>query len=237
MPRNATNESPGPAEKTDSLTEIREGNGRMWAAWRLGKEVQEALSERADYGAMKEMSCDNASEAEKLRTYRAMARRVSEKELSDICAMCEKHGKKWGPTFIVALARITKATDRRRVAESVIRKRLGLREVNRQIRIAIARKDVRNVTSSAAEPAKQNRKKATRVGRKRGLDWTSEAEIMDEIREMCLTWERFQEDLMANTGDDPPGGTKMVSDKVLRMLGETMKQIHALRKQMERSRM
>ncbi len=78
--------------------------------------------------------------AEKYRKYRGMADRLSEKELRDICDLCEKEEKGWGPTFLVELSRITTSRERKQMAKKAIRNRWGLIEFKRQIRLKVGRK-------------------------------------------------------------------------------------------------
>lgn len=161
----------------------------MWRAWQTGREVLEELGKRSDYGAMKERVRGNASEATRMRNYRGMARRITESELSDIVALCELHGRAWGPSFLVALGRVKKAADRRQLAETAIQNHWGLTEFRRQIRLQFGQ-----------EPVKKRAKTliADCTGRKRRLDWMDEAEILDELSQLCLGLLRFSQDLREN---------------------------------------
>lgn len=161
----------------------------MRQAWQTGRELLEELGKHSGYGAMKEKVRGNASEATRMRNYRGMARRITESELNNIVELCELHGRAWGPTFLVELGRVKKAADRRQLAEAAIQNHWGLTEFTRQIRLQFGQKPLKKQAKTQI---------ASRTGRKRRLDWQDEAEILDELSQLCLGLLRFGQDLRAN---------------------------------------
>lgn len=163
----------------------------MWAAWELGRQLIEQLGTRAPYGAMKETVGGDESKAEKYRKLRSMASRVTEKELATLFELTELHGKRWGPSHLVAVSRLRKASDRRRIAKMAIQDGWGLAKIQRRIRRMLG-----------------PQRDAARVGRKMQVDLTDEAEIVDQINSLCVGWMRFAGQLQ---GGHIQGGVKVGS--------------------------
>ncbi|QDU59564.1 hypothetical protein Pan216_03940 [Planctomycetes bacterium Pan216] len=184
--------------RDDSPEDVKKGNKRMWDAWKQGRELIGEVGMFAGYGAMKEVADGNASIAERLRKYRAMANRISEKELGTICERCRASSRAWGPTFLVELSRLPGRRERNDVAKSAIRDRWGVAELKRRVRLML-------------DP----RKVSTRVGRNRRLDWTSEAEILHEIKRLCVTWIRFKSELeQTDSKQMPIAGSRRLTKPV-----------------------
>ncbi len=190
----------------------------MWTAWKQGRSLLADLGKRAAYGAMKEKTDGNASQAERLRTYRAMAQRISESELSTICGLCELHGKAWGPTFLVALSRLGTARERREMSKLAIREGWGLAEVQRRIK--------RNLGPQ---------KDATRVGRKRHVNIMDKADILDQINSLCVGWIRFAAQLEQDDVEvGEKAGLELLPAKLRKQVAEVTKRIAALQKLAEK---
>ena len=161
-------------ERIDSPERIRQGNESMWEAWELGRELLDELGDHAGYGKMSDRAGEDESQAEKLRKLRSMARRITRAELGTICELTAMHGKAWGPTHLVALSRLPRVADRRKLAKTAIREHWGLTELQRQVKRQLGPMN---------DP--------TKVGRKRDLDMTDEAAILDQIQGLCLSWIRL----------------------------------------------
>jgi len=158
----------------------------MWAAFDLGEELCKELGMRSEYGAMRNLTGGDASQSEKMRKYRAMAKRITHSELGDICELTQLHGKAWGPTHLVALSRLTKVSERRKIAKVALREGWGLAELQRRIRRLLG-----------------PQKDATVVGRKRHIDLMSETDILEQINALCLSWIRLNTQLQQT--EDLPG--------------------------------
>ena len=184
-------------KRNDTVESINAGNAAMWAAFTLGKELRNELGMRSDYGAMRDLTDGDASQSEKMRKYRGMSKRITQAELGDICELTQLHGKAWGPTHLVALSRLTKVGERRKIAKAAISEGWGLAELQRRIRRQIG-----------------PQKNATVVGRKRQIDLNSEADILEQINGLCLSWIRLNTQLQHTT--DIPGkhGLAMLPKKL-----------------------
>lgn len=204
-------------ERLDPPERIHDGNEAMWAAWTLGRELLDELGDRAGYREMQKRAGGDDSAAEKMRKYRGMARRITREELGDICELTHLHGKAWGPTHLVALSRLTRVADRRKMAKTAIREGWGLAELERRVRRQLG-------------PMKD----PMTVGRKRELDLTDEAEILEQIQKLCLSWIR----LAAQLQDDEilPGekvGLELLPKKLRQQFLEVSKSVAELKKQAE----
>lgn len=157
----------------------------MMAAWQEGRELLDRLGPRAKSGTMLEASGQDLSEAERLRKRRAVASRLTEKEVQEICDRCEKYSRPWGPQYLVALSRLPKASERRKIVTLALQEGWGLKELQRRIRVELAQ---------SGTPARRNRLGA---GRRRKIDWTNPNEIADEIERMATSWLHFSEELEA----------------------------------------
>ncbi|QGJ69938.1 Hypothetical protein PBC10988_16270 [Planctomycetales bacterium 10988] len=188
--------------------EVKEANEKMKEAWELGRDLLDQLGMKANYGAMKSAASGEISTAEKYRKYRSMANRITEKELEAICKMCEKENKIWGPTFLVELSRLRTSKDRRQLAKNAIREGWGLIEFKRQIRLMIGPGSV-----------------SSRVGRKRKVDWTDEAEILDELAQMCHGWTRFAAEIQVNTSTENNSGLELLTKSLRERFEEASEQI------------
>lgn len=201
----------------DSPKRIRERNERMWEAWELGCELLDDLGDHAPYWAMQERSGGDESAAEKLRKYRAMARRITEAELGVICELTGLHGKAWGPTHLVALSRLTRVADRRKLAKKAIREHWGLAELQRQVKRQLG-------------PIKD----PTKVGRKLDLDLTDEAAILDQIQSLCLSWIRLAAQLQQEpNGNEEKLGLELLPKKLREQFMKASTLIAELQKRVE----
>ena len=189
----------------------------MWEAWQLGHELLEELGERSTYGAMKERAADNPSLAEKLRKYRAMANVMTEAELETICELCEQHGKAWGPTFLVALGRLPRVRDRRKLAKQAIRNGWGLDELQRRIRREIG-----------------PQRDAKLVGRKRQVDLMSETAILEQIQGLCLSWIRLNTQLQQTSDRPAKAGLALLPKKLREEFTEVATLIAELQQRAEK---
>ncbi len=189
MPTNIATKNNQRKKRRDKPGKVKQANKKMREAWELGTELIDELGMFSGYGAMRDRAKGDNSLAEKYRKYRGMADCLSEKELRDICDLCEKEEKGWGPTFLVELSRITTSRGRKQMAKKAIQHRWGLIEFKRQIRLIIG--------SGAGT--------VNRVGRKRLLDWKNKAEVLDQLSQICLGWTHFSEDLQTNTLPHEPG--------------------------------
>ncbi|QDT64771.1 hypothetical protein [Calycomorphotria hydatis] len=149
----------------DSPKAIKQGQKRMRFAWEEGHRILETVGLRASYRDMMTVSGENASKAEQMRKYRAMANRIPETELGTIGKLCIQHGKAWGPTHLVTLSRLTRSAERRALAKTAIRERWGHTELKRQIRRMLG-------------PVSNERHR----GRKRMLDVNDQEQVLDQIR-------------------------------------------------------
>ncbi len=188
MPKNIATKNNQRKKRRDKPGKVKQANKKMREAWELGTELIDELGMFSEYGAMRDRAKKDHSLAEKYRKYRGMADRLTEKELRDICDLCEKEEKGWGPTFLVELSRITTARQRRQVAKKAIQHRWGLIEFKRQIRLKISPKIKCDKTNTFS-----------RVGHKRHLDWTCETEILDELSQTCNGWIHLVNDIEANS--------------------------------------
>ena len=173
-------------KRRDTDDSINMGNAAMWTALNLGVELRKELGLRSDYGAMKAKTKGDESQAEKMRKYRAMATRITRSELKDISELTQLHGKALGPTHLVALSRLTKVGERRKIAKVAIREGWGLAELQRRMRRQLG-----------------PQKDATVVGRKRQIDLMSETAILEQISGLCLSWIRLNTQLQQT--EDLPG--------------------------------
>lgn len=132
---------------------------------------------------MADASEENASEAERIRKLRTVGLRLTEREVKDICKRCEKADRAWGPQYLVTLSRLPNASERKKMVASALREGMGLKEVKRSVRVRL---------SEMGTPARQNRRGA---GRRRKIDWSSAAEIGDEIERMAVSWIHLSNEL------------------------------------------
>jgi len=196
--QNTRRTQPTSTRRHDKPADIQRANGEMREAWKLGRQLTERLGERAAYGAMKEAAGGDESTAEKFRKLRSMASRVTEKELRTVFELCELHGRRWGPSHLVALSRLAKANDRRRMAKIAIQDGWGLAEIQRRIRRMLG-----------------PQRDAARVGRKMQVDLTDEAEIVDQINSLCVGWMRFAGQLQdADVEGDVKIGLALLPKKI-----------------------
>jgi hypothetical protein len=173
-----------PERRHDKLTDIRAGNEKMWAAWELGRHLIDQLGMHASYGAMKEFAGGDESTAERYRKLRSTANRITQDELSTIFELCELHGKAWGPTYLVALGRLSTVRERRQMARDAIQAGWGLAEFQRRVRRKLG-----------------TEKDGARVGRKRQLDLMDEGEILEEVSRHCEGWIRLAALLQSDDAD------------------------------------
>jgi len=155
----------------------------MLAAWREGKEILDRLGLRAGYRAMADASSKNSSEAERIRKLRSIGLRMTEREVEEICARCEKAERAWGPQFLIALCRLPKVSERKKMVTLALRQNVGLKELQRRVRVKL---------SETGTPARYNRRGA---GRRRKLDWRNAAVIGDEIERMAHSWIHLSDEL------------------------------------------
>ena len=160
----------------------------MLAAWKLGREVTNEIGMRSGYGAMRDKTNGDISEAEKLRKYRAMSDRITEKELEQIASWCVQHRTAWGPTHLCELRRVRLKRDRQKIALESIRNAYGLIELKRAIRL------LNRSNGMNANPAG--------VGRKRLLDWSRPAAVLDETQRICDRFLAFTSDLSSLADSD-----------------------------------
>lgn len=166
-------------------TKVQEANAKMMAAWKEGRELLDRLGPRAKSGTMLEASGQDLSEAERLRKLRAVASRMTEKEVKEICNRCEKAVKPLGPQFLVALSRLPTRAERRKAVTQVLKLDWGLKELQRFVRVQM---------TGSSESHPRNRRQA---GRHRKLNYLNPAEVRDEIEGMCVSWQRFHRELVA----------------------------------------
>jgi hypothetical protein len=169
---------------------IEMGNAKMLAAWKQGVALSSADGKRPNMVAIRQASGGSASEAERLRKYRAMSQRITEPELRRITAWCLEFERAWGPTFLCVLSRIGQKKIRQRIAKDAIEQRLGLVELKRMVRIEKGSPD------SIKSPT-------TRVGRRRSLDWTQPTNVLDEIHQVCRVFLTFANDIRRVTEERP----------------------------------
>jgi len=204
-------------ERSDSPERIRQGNESMWEAWELGRELLDELGDHAGYRQMQNRAGEDESQAEKLRKLRSMARRITKAELGTICKLTEMHDKAWGPTHLVALSRLTRVADRRKMAKRAIREHWGLAELQRQVKRQLG-------------PIKD----PTKVGRKRDLDLTDEAAILDQIQGLCLSWIRLAAQLQQEPiGDADKLGLALLPKKLREQFLEASTLIAELQRRSE----
>ena len=67
----------------------------------------------------------------KMRKYRAMSQRITQKELETICTLCLKHVRALGRTFLVAFTPSRKIAVRRELIKQTIKEHWGLSELKR----------------------------------------------------------------------------------------------------------
>lgn len=204
-------------KRNDTVESINAGNTAMWAAFDLGKELRKELGMRSDYGAMRDLTDGDASQSEKMRKYRAMAKRITHSELGDICELTQLHGKAWGPTHLVALSRLTKVAERRKIAKVALKEGWGLAELQRRIRRQLG-------------PQKDSKV----VGRKRQIDLKSEADILEQINGLCLSWIRLNMQLQHT--EDLPGknGLELMPKKLREQFTEAATLIAELQQRTEK---
>jgi len=164
---------------------IQKANTKMMTAWQEGRGLLDRLGPRAASGAMIEESGQDLSEAERLRKLRAMASRMTEIEVKEICRRCKHAGRAWGPQFLVALCRLPKRAERGKVVTVALKEGWGLKELKRRIRVAL---------SQSGTPARSKRLSA---GRRRKIDWSIPHEIADEVEGMANSWLHLRDEMEA----------------------------------------
>lgn len=172
-----------------SPAKVEKGIDSMRVAWNKGIKFTITDSngkEKPDSAAIKK-ACKGdankaASEAEKLRKYRAMSTRIKEEDLNQIFNWCRESNRAWGPTLLCELSSIPGTTARMRIAKHAIKHRMGLVDLKRMVRL---KKGSPNSIRS----------KTARVGRKRTLDWSDPKIVADEIRQVCRLFLTFANDM------------------------------------------
>lgn len=193
-------------QRRDDPQRIELANAKMRQAWQDGRELVERFDARATYGAMKELSGGDKSTAQRHWTYRKMASRITQNELEAICELTLRHGKCWGPTFLVTLSRVETRQERWKLAKIAIEEQMGLIEFQRLVRLRL--------------PPQNTARRTTRVGRKRRLNWQDEAAILDEMCQLCLSWLHFHEDLRASPSPEQRPGLEFLPSKLRKHIGQ-----------------
>lgn len=196
---------------------ITTANKKMQEAWEQGQKLYQDLGGRSGYGSMKKRSGGNVSQADKMRKYRAMARRITQKELKTICKLCLQHGKPWGPTYLVTLSRLNSEADRRKLAEKALQDDWGLSELQHQVRRSIG-------------PVRDSRV----VGRKWRGDLTSEAAILDRISRLCVSWIRLNDLLEASSKLSNKEGLALLPEKLRERFTDVSERIANLERRIAR---
>lgn len=166
-----------------SIKKVEQANKKIRNAWKEGQRVSKLLGERARFGAMKAISGDDASEAERLRKLRFMASRITETEIEDICEQCLEEARAWGPQFVIELSRLPRQRERKRAVKQALGAGWGLIAFKRHIRLRLAELGI------------APRQKRHKVGRRRKIAWSNPAEIADELERLCTSFLRFQDEL------------------------------------------
>jgi len=202
--------------KPASAKDISDGNVKMRAARKRGNEISKTLGPWSGFRAMQTESGGSASEAEKLRKYRAMSTRIGEDELKQITKWCIDHKRAWGPTLLCELSRIPEKVDRERIAKNAIEKRLGLVDLKRMVRLEIG-------------PLGDIDSEKPRVGRKRKLDWKVAANIKDEIHQVCRVFLTFANDIyIENSKKGKRSSGKTLLERIIPHIKTTEAAIRAL---------
>jgi hypothetical protein len=179
---------------------IEMGNAKMLAAWKQGIAVSSPDGKRPNRVAIREASGGSISEAERLRKYRAMSVRIGKAELTQITKWCIEFDRAWGPTLLCELSKIPTMKVRQKTARRAIKEGIGLVELKRVVRLA-KRSPKQDVRLTKKSPGSVKRK-TTRVGRHRTLDWTQPTDVLDEIHRVCQGFLMFAIDIDRVTNSD-----------------------------------